>query len=162
MRDSLRDLALASVLKPSFPLRNGPVQHEVDHRDSDPCLGGFVQPLEVFGEPSTLVETGERALDDSALADYLEGLRFVAALDDVEEPVAEHGDLHDEYSCVSAICRYAVQSGPVITLASEQEQAAVAILHGGGKHRHREHESEGVDEHVPYGAFDLLPRVVTA
>jgi len=67
------------------------MQHEVDHGDSDPRFGRFVKAFVVLGEAAALVEPGERALDDPALADDLEATSFVASFRDVQKPVAGHG-----------------------------------------------------------------------
>jgi len=138
------------------------MQHEVDHGDSDPRFGRFVKAFVVLREAAALVEPGERALDDPEFADDLKSVRFVASLHDVEEPVAERGDLRHKLARISAIGVHAAQSRPVVAPVREEHETAIAVLHGSGKHRHRKHESECVDEQMSLGAFDFLPRVVAA
>lgn len=138
------------------------MKHEIDHGDVDHGLCGVKQVLVVLGQAPVFVKPCEGALDDPALADHLEAFGLVAAFDDVQQPVAEVGNLLHELSAVAAVGVNAPEFGPFAALLAQHKEAPVAVLDRGGHHSRRQDEAEGVDEQVPLDALDFLAGVVAA
>lgn len=117
-------------------------------------------PLEVAGEAAVAADPSDGALDDPALGQHDEFV-FVTATDDLDLPSAGAGDggrhLRPLIACVADD---ALDEGEQSARLPQQRLGAVAVLHVGGMHDHREQQTERVGQQVALAPDDLLARVV--
>ena len=107
-------------------------EHDADHCETDKRRSGSRVALEVAGEAPTVADPGERSLDDPAFGKHDEAMQFIA-LDDRQLPGASLGDGgRGLLPLVPGISEDKLDEGEEAACAPiEDEQSAVAILHGG-------------------------------
>ena len=107
-----------------------------------------------------MADPGERSLDDPAFGKHDEAMQFIA-LDDRQLPGAGLGDGgRGLLPLVPGISEDKLDEGEEAACAPiEDEQSAVAILHGGRVDDDVQQQAERVDQDMPFAAGDLLGRI---
>ena len=132
-------------------------EHDADHCESDERRGGSRVALEVAGEAPIVADPGERSLDDPSFGEHDEAMQFTA-LDNRELPSAGLGDGgRGLRTLVRGISEDTLDEGKEAARAPiEDEQSAVAILHGSRVDDDVQQQAERVDQNMPFAAGDLL------
>jgi hypothetical protein len=137
--------------------------HQMDHRHLDEGFTGFRQQVVIFTEASIAIEPPEGAFHHPALGDDHTSLDGVRALRNLQAdrplgPQRPH-PVHQR-SGIGPVGPDVPQPRLAMSEALQELCRAIAVLHPGGCHDHREDESEGIDEEMTLATFDLFAGIV--
>src|SRR5215471_439217 len=139
-----------------------PPHHELNHSDSDPCLGRLRQGLEVFTEPPRAIEPAKGALDDPTPLHHLKALGAPGTFHDHEGPLQHSRDPGDELARVPAIGPDQLQSREADDQGPQHRFSSITVLDTSGMHYHDEEQSQDIDDNVALAPTDTLAAIIAA
>lgn len=135
-------------------------EHDADHGEANEGSGGSGIALEVTRQASIVADPSQRALNDPALGQDDEAMKF-GAFDDLQLPGAGLGNRSGGLrSLIAGIGEDALNEGKQAPCAPiEHQSRTVAILHVGGMDDDIQEQAERVDKNMPLAARNLLARI---
>ena len=131
--------------------------------DQEPGLGAGDGLLPVLGQSSASSEPGKGAFDDPSPRQEQEAFGAVGAIDDLQGPVAELGELPVElWAGVGGVSEEVAQPWKGSADRLGDHRCAVAILDAGGMDDEADQQAEGVGDDVTLAPVDLFARIVAA
>jgi hypothetical protein len=136
--------------------------HELNHSDSDPCLGRLRQGLEVFTQPPRAIEPAKGAFDDPAPLHHLKALGVPGAFHDHEAPLQHGRDPGDELARVPAIGPDQLQSREAGDQRRQHLFGAIPVLDPRRMYHHDQQETEDIDDDVALAPTEALAAVIAS
>lgn len=120
--------------------------------------GCGVEVLPILGQSSTAVQPCDRPLDDPALGQGHEAFRLIAAFDNPGLYTRQNVGERDgkDRPLIRAVGEQFFEKGKAAEQRRKQQDAAVAILNGGGMNDGAHQQALRIDENVALLALDLL------
>ena len=134
----------------------------MDHSHVNHRFAAFRQRFVVLAQTTIAAEPGKGSLDDPTFGQNLEAGDIVAALDDLQDPVAQFSGPLDQFPGVSSIGPDQLQPGELSDHFGQHQLGPIAILDVGGVYDDGQEQAQGVYDNVPLAALDLLAGVVAA
>ena len=135
-------------------------EHDADHGHLNEGGGDTAVPLEITDQPPVSADPSDGAFHDPTLWQQDEFVP-VAAADDLDLPRAGAGDGGSHLRpLIACIADDALDEGEQPARLTQERFGAVAVLHAGRMHDHREQHADGVGQQVALATDDLLARIV--
>jgi hypothetical protein len=138
--------------------------HHSNHGNVDECFT-VIRPLFVVAaQPSPLYQPTKRAFYNPTLRQHRKTTLRGPALDDIEAklpPRSQPPQPPDQRTRISPIGPHAHQLAETVGQELQEPSRAIAILHAGFRHAHRQHQPQGVHQQMSLAPHQFLARVVT-
>jgi len=136
------------------------MDHQINHRNQDPCLAAFGQVFVVFAQPSIAAQPAKGSLHNPAALQDDEP--FVGPFDDFDDPGKCRQGPADKLPGVAAVGPDQSQAREASGQALENQPPAVAILDVGSVNDHGDDQSQRVDGDVALASDDLFAGVIAS
>ena len=143
--------------RPDRTARSGnPAREQSNVCDQHPGGCARNRCLEVFREPATAIEPGERPFNHPAPWQDLEAFGCVRSFYDFDLPLAHSAQFIAEFVAgIAAIGEDVTQPRTEVSDCPQHLRRAVAVLNVGRMHQQTPQVAEGVGDDVPFAALDL-------
>jgi hypothetical protein len=134
----------------------------MDHSHVNHRFAAFRQRFVVLAQTTIAAEPGKGSFDDPTFGQNLETGDVVAALDDLQDPVAQFSGPLDQFAGIPPIGPDQLQPREFPDQFGQHQLGPVAVLDIGGMHDEGQDQAQGVYDDVPLATLDLLAGVVAA
>lgn len=157
--DGTLGLVLRACLKRSRSGCQTP-HHQLNHGDSDPCLGRLWQGLEVFTQPPRAIEPTKRALHDPTPLQHLKALGVPGTFHDHQSSLQHGRHPRHELARIPPVSPNELQSREASDQRRQDLFGSITVLDAGRMHHHNQEQTEDIDHDVALATAYALASVI--
>ena len=137
-----------------------PFEHQVYHRNVNPCLPGFRQFFVVFAESPTPAQPGQGALHHPPAGQYLKPVAVPIPAHHAQYPTTGGPSPRYQPPSVGGISPDDLEPGEPVQQLDQHQLGPISVLDVGGMNCYRQEQPGGIHYNVALAPRYLLPRIV--
>ena len=137
-----------------------PFEHQVYHRNMNPCLAGFRQFFVVFAESPTPAQPGQGALHHPSPGQHLKPVAVRIPAHHAQHPITGGPSPRHQPPSVGGISPDDLEPGEPVQQLDQHQLGPIPVLDVGGMNCYGQEQPGGIHYNVALAPRYLLPRIV--